>query len=196
MYRKYFLGKTILKTVKEIYMKFENSKTIENLKDAFMRECSAAIKYGFFAEQAKQDGFEQIYNVFNQFAENEKAHAKVWFKLFRGIGATEDNLKDSAELELFEKNELYADFASVAEKEGFSDIAELFRGAAAIEGQHAERFNCLYNKVSNGEFFSSPNEVVWQCGNCGHTHKGLNPPEKCPVCSHPKAYFSIMPEGN
>jgi len=175
-------------------MEFENSKTLENLKDAFMRESSAAVKYGFFAEQAKKDGYEEIFNVFSLFSENEKAHAKIWFKLFRGIGGTEDNLIDSAELEKFEKEKLYKEFAKTAKEEGFSDIATLFNNAAAVEGQHMEKFNCLFEKVKNGCFFSSDNEVAWKCGNCGHIHYGLEAPQKCPLCSHPQAFFSLSQE--
>ena len=176
-------------------MELEKSKTMENLKDAFIRECSASVKYGFFAEQAKKDGYEEIYNVFNLFAENEKAHAKVWFKLFRGISGTEENLLESAKLEKFEKEELYSDFAKVAEKEGFPDIAVLFKNAGSVEGQHMERFNCLHEKVKSGEFFCSKNGDGFKCGNCGYIYQGECAPEKCPLCSHPKSFFSEVIPG-
>jgi rubrerythrin len=171
-------------------MTLENSKTYENLKDAFIREVSAAVKYEFFAEQAKTDGYEEIYNVFNLFAENEKAHAKVWFKLFRGIGGTEENLKESADLEKFEKDKLYAEFSKTAKSEGFTDIATLFDNAGSVEGQHMERFKCLYEKVKGGQFFCSENGEGFKCGNCGFIYKGDSAPEKCPLCSHPKSFFS------
>ena len=175
-------------------MNFEKSKTMENLKDAFVRESCAAVKYEFFAEQAKTDGYEEIYNVFNLFAENEKAHAKVWFKLFRGIGGTEENLKESADLEKFEKEKLYAEFSNIAEEEGFPDIAILFDNAGSVEGEHMKRFKCLHEKVKNGEFFCSNNGEGFKCGNCGYIYKGECAPEKCPLCSHPKSFFSPLAE--
>ena len=172
-------------------MNFEQSRTKDNLMTAFLRESGAALEYGFYAEQAKVDGYQQISNTFNKFAENERAHAKVWFKLFHGIADTEENLKDSMDLENYERTKLYAEFAKVAEEEGFMDIKKLFDGVAAIERQHEQTYKMLFEKVQNDEVFSSENEVWWQCLNCGHLHKGLEPTETCPVCSHPKAYFTI-----
>lgn len=172
-------------------MDFENSKTKNNLMTAFLRESGATNEYYFYAEQAKTDGYEEIAKVFTLFSENEKAHSKVWFKLFHKIAGTEENLKDAADLENYERSVLYSEFAATAREEGFEDIAKLFDGVAAIERQHEEQYKTFYEKVKNGCVFESQKEVVWKCANCGHTHKGKTPPEKCPVCSHPKAFFSI-----
>jgi rubrerythrin len=172
-------------------MNFEQSKTKNNLMTAFLRESGAALEYGFYAEQAKTDGYQDIANVFNKFAGNERAHAKVWFKLFHSIADTEGNLKDSMDLEHYERSVLYSEFSKVAEEEGFSDIAKLFDGVSAIERQHEEVYKTLYEKVKNDQVFSSETEVWWQCLNCGHIHKGLEPTETCPVCSHPQAYFTL-----
>ena len=172
-------------------MKLEESKTQKNLMTAFLRESGAFNEYTFYAEQAKQEGYEQIYNVFTKFAGNEQAHAKVWFKLFHNIADTEANLKDSADLENFERTVLYSDFAKEAREEGFDDIAKLFDEVALVEKAHEETYKTLLEKVKNGCVFESKQEVVWECGNCGHTLKGKTPPEKCPLCSHPKAYFAI-----
>ena len=177
-------------------MKDKNSKTQENLMTAFLRESGAFNEYTWYAEQAKKDGFEQISKVFTQFASNEQAHAKIWFKLFHGISGTEDNLKDSADLENYERTVLYKEFARVAREEGFDDVAEIFDGVSAIERQHEQRYKALFEKVKKGEVFESEKEVVWECSNCGHTHKGLNPPQVCPVCSHPQAFFAIKPKQN
>ena len=172
-------------------MKDKKSKTQENLQTAYLRESGAFNEYTFYAEQAKKDGYEQISKIFTQFAMNEQAHAKVWFKLFHGIAGTEDNLKDAADLENFERTVLYADFAKTAREEGFNDIAEIFDGVAAIERQHEEKYKQLLECVKNDKCFSSEKEVWWQCSNCGHRHKGLTAPEKCPVCSHPQAFFAV-----
>lgn len=175
-------------------MKLKDSKTQQNLMTAFLRESGAYNEYTFYAQQAKKDGYEQIYNIFTQFADNEQAHSKIWFKLFHGIAGTEQNLKDAADLENYERTVLYSEFAKVAREEGFPDIAELFDGVAVIERQHEETYKCLLNKVKTDTVFVSEKEVVWKCNNCGHTHKGKTPPETCPVCSHPKAFFQIMQE--
>lgn len=177
-------------------MKLENSKTKENLQTAFLREGGAFCEYTFYAEQSKQDGFEQIYKIFTQFAENEKAHAKIWFKLFHGIASTQDNLIDSADLEKHERTVMYAGFAKTAREEGFEDIATLFEQVGEIEGLHEERFRTLYEQVKTDKIFSASQKVEWQCANCGFVYLGKNPPEKCPVCSHPKAYFAVMPKQN
>ena len=175
-------------------MKDIKSKTQENLHKAFLRESGAFNAYSFYAEQAKKDGYEEISKVFTQFAANEQAHAKVWFKLFHGISNTQDNLKDAAELENFERTVLYTDFAKIAREEGFEDIAALFDGVSAIERQHEEKYKQLLECVKNDKCFSSEEEVWWQCSNCGHRHKGLTAPEKCPVCSHPQAFFAVFSE--
>lgn len=172
-------------------MKLKESKTYQNLMTAFLRESGAYNEYTFYAEQAKKDGFEEIYNIFTQFADNEQAHSKIWFKLFHGIAGTEENLKDAADLENYERSVLYAEFAKVAREEGYEDIAMLFDGVATIERQHEEQYKTLLQKVKTDTMFVEKQEVSWKCNNCGHIHKGKEPPEKCPVCSHPKAFFSV-----
>ncbi len=173
-------------------MDFNKSKTKENLMTAYLRESGATLEYEFYAEQAKTDGYEKISQTFKTFATNERAHAKVWFKLFHNIADTQGNLKDAMELENFERTVLYSQFAKDAREEGFTDIAEILDGVAAIERQHEEQYKQMFEQVKNGCVFESQEEVWWQCANCGHRHKGLTPPETCPVCSHPKAYFSKM----
>ena len=175
-------------------MRLEQSKTKENLFNAFLKEAGAAAEYTFYAEQAKTDGYEQVYNVFTQFAANERAHAKIWFQLFHGIAGTQDNLIDAADLEKHEYSVTYADFAKTARSEGFEDIAKLFDGVAAIEKQHEQRYRALAENIKTGKVFSSKEPVKWQCANCGHIHNGDTPPEKCSVCSAEKAYFAVMPE--
>ncbi|MBQ9485579.1 MAG: rubrerythrin family protein [Clostridia bacterium] len=170
-------------------MKFENSKTIKNLRTAFLAESGAMNEYNFFATQAKKDGFEEIADVLNTFALNEKAHAEIWFKAYHGIGDTAQNLLSSADLENYERTVMYAEFAETARKEGFNDIAEKFDGVAAIEGAHETRYNELYKALSENSTFKGEADTVWKCANCGHIHKGKTPPEKCPVCSHPQGYF-------
>ena len=172
-------------------MKLKDSKTYQNLMTAYLRESGAYNEYTFYAEQAKKDGYEAIYNIFTQFADNEQAHSKIWFKLFHGIASTEENLVDAADLENYERSVLYSDFAKVAKEEGYEDIASLFDGVAAIERQHEEAYRTLAEKVKNDQMFSSKKEVWWKCNNCGHLHKGLTAPELCPVCSHPQAFFGI-----
>lgn len=175
-------------------MKDTKSKTQENLMTAFLRESGAFNEYTFYAEQAKKDGFMEIHNTFKKFAQNEQAHAKVWFKLFHGISSTLDNLIDASELEHFERTVLYSDFAKTAREEGFNDIADIFDGVATVERQHEEEYKKLIEKVKNDKMFCSKKEETWKCLNCGHTHKGLTPPQTCPVCSHPQAYFTISCE--
>ncbi len=170
-------------------MKLKDSKTAQNLMTAYLRESGAYNEYTFYAEQAKTEGYEQIYNIFTQFANNEQAHAKVWFKLFHTISSTEENLKDAADLENFERTVLYADFAKEARKEGFEDIAQIFDKVAEIEKQHEERYLCLYKQLKEGTFFEKQEDGEWKCLNCGHTLMGTEPPESCPVCSHPKGFF-------
>ncbi len=172
-------------------MKLKDSKTYQNLMTAYLRESGAYNEYTFYAEQAKADGFEAIYNTFTQFANNEQAHSKVWFKLFHGIAGTEDNLKDAADLENYERTVLYSEFANVAREEGFPDIAFLFDEVATIEHQHEEEYKRLMQKVKNKTMFSEEKEVSWKCNNCGHIHKGKTAPETCPVCSHPQSFFEI-----
>ena len=175
-------------------MEFKDSKTRENLMTAFLRESGAYNEYTFYAQQAKKDGFESIYNLFNQFATNEQAHAKIWFKLWHGISCTEDNLIDSADLEKYEHSVLYKEFSKVANDEGFEDIALLFEQVGKIESRHEKEYKELFEKVKKDTIFVEKEEVAWKCLNCGHMHKGKQPPEICPVCSHPKAYFEVACE--
>ena len=170
-------------------MKLENSKTIQNLRTAFLAESGAMNEYNFFATQAKKDGFEYVAKTLNTFALNEKAHAEIWFKLYHGIAGTTDNLRSSAELEKYERTVMYAEFANVAREEGFNDIAEIFDGVAKIEGAHEQTYNELKEQIDNDKMFAGTKDTVWKCANCGHIHTGKNPPDKCPVCSHPKAFF-------
>ena len=172
-------------------MNFEESKTIKNLRSAFLAESGAMNEYEFFAIQARTDGYEEFARTLHKFALNEKAHAEIWFKLYHGIAGTKDNLESSADLENYERTVMYADFAATAREEGFEDIAKLFDGVAEIEGAHERQYKTFINRIKNGKVFESDEEVVWKCANCGHIHKGKTPPEKCPVCSHPKAFFSV-----
>ncbi len=175
-------------------MNLKGSKTEQNLMAAFAGESQARNKYDYYASKAKKDGYEQISAIFKETANNEKEHAKLWFKLFHGINDTLDNLLDAAAGENYEWTEMYKQFAQVADEEGFHDIAEKFRGAAAIEKTHEERYNKLAAAVKGGEVFVKLEENVWVCRNCGHIHVGKQAPEVCPVCAHPRAYFELRCE--
>ena len=173
-------------------MELKGSKTEANLWTAFSGESQARNKYTYYASKAKKDGYEQIAKIFEDTANNEKEHAKLWFKILRGgIGDTMDNLADAAAGENYEWTEMYADFAKVADEEGFSDIARLFRGVAAIEKTHEERYKKLLSNIKEGIVFSREGDTIWECANCGHIHIGKKAPEICPVCAHPQAYFKI-----
>lgn len=172
----------------------KGSKTEQNLMAAFAGESQARNKYDYYASKAKKDGYEQIAAIFQETANNEKEHAKMWFKLFHGINSTLDNLVDAAAGENYEWTDMYAEFARVADEEGFHDIAAKFRGVAAIEKHHEERYNKLAAAVKNGEVFVKLDENVWVCRNCGHIHVGKSAPELCPVCAHPQAYFELLKE--
>lgn len=172
-------------------MELKGSKTEQNLMSAFAGESQARNKYDYYASKAKKDGYEQIAAIFQETANNEKEHAKMWFKLFHGINATIDNLVDAAAGENYEWTEMYKDFARIADEEGFHDIAEKFRGVAAIEKTHEERYKKLAENIENGEVFARLDENVWVCRNCGHIHIGKTAPEICPVCAHPQAYFEL-----
>ena len=174
-------------------MELKGSKTEQNLMAAFAGESQARNKYDYYASKAKKDGYEQIAAIFQETALNEKEHAKMWFKLFHGINSTIDNLADAAG-ENYEWTEMYEQFAQVADEEGFHDIAEKFRGVAAIEKAHEERYRKLAENIRNGEVFVKMDENVWVCRNCGHIHIGKTAPEICPVCAHPKAYFELRKE--
>ena len=175
-------------------MNIKGSKTEQNLMAAFAGESQARNKYDYYASKAKKDGYEQIAAIFQETANNEKEHAKLWFKLFHGINDTLDNLLDAAAGENYEWTEMYKGFAEVADEEGFHDIAEKFRGVAAIEKTHEERYNKLATAVKGGEVFVKLTESVWVCRNCGHIHVGKEAPKVCPVCAHPQAYFELRCE--
>lgn len=175
----------------------KGSKTEANLLFAFAGESKARNKYTYYASQAKKDGYEQISAIFTETADNEKEHAKLWFKLLQKdgkIGSTTDNLKDAAAGEHEEWTEMYAGFAEVAKEEGFLDIARLFEGVASVEKHHEERYNSLLSNIESGRIFARSEKTLWICRNCGHISEGANPPEACPVCSHPKAYFQLYVE--
>lgn len=167
----------------------KGSKTEQNLLAAFAGESQARNKYTYFASKAKKDGYVQIGKLFEETANNEKEHAKIWFKLLNGIGSTEDNLKAAAEGEEFEWTNMYPEFAKVAKEEGFTEIAALFEGVAAIEKEHEARYKKLLANIKNGAVFSSEGDAVWECANCGHIVIGKNAPEVCPICNHPQSYF-------
>ena len=173
-------------------MNLKGTKTEANLAAAFAGESQARNKYTYYASKAKKDGYEQIAQLFLETAENEKEHAKMWFKLLNGgIGTTAENLKDAAEGENYEWTDMYAQMAKDAREEGFDHIANLFEGVAAIEKTHEERYRKLLANVEGGLVFSRDGDMIWECGNCGHVHIGKAAPEVCPVCAHPKAYFKI-----
>lgn len=173
-------------------MELKGSKTENNLMAAFAGESQARNKYTYFAGRAKKDGYEQISKLFLETADNEKEHAKIWFKLLNGIGDTMENLKAAASGENYEWTEMYAQFAKDAKEEGFDHIAFLFSEVAKIEKEHEERYLALLKNVQENQVFSKPQQVTWQCANCGHIHVGETALEICPVCTHPKAYFQVL----
>ena len=177
-------------------MELKGSKTEENLKKAFAGESQARNKYTYFASKAKKDGYEQIAAIFEETANQEKEHAKMWFKELNGgeIPSTEENLLAAAEGENYEWTDMYAEFAKVAEEEGFKVIAAKFRGVAEIEKMHEERYRKLLQNVKDGLVFSREGDMIWQCRNCGHIVVGKKAPAVCPVCNHPQAYFEIKKE--
>ena len=174
-------------------MELKGSKTEQNLMAAFAGESQARSKYTFYASKAKKDGYEQIAAIFEETANNEKEHAKMWFKELHGgsVPSTEENLQDAASGENYEWTDMYEEFAKTAEEEGFVEIAEKFRGVGAIEKEHEKRFLKLLENVKEGLVFSKDGDKIWICRNCGHIHIGKEAPEKCPVCSHPQSYFEI-----
>ncbi len=173
----------------------KGTKTEANLLAAFAGESEARNKYTYFASKAKKDGYVQIAALFEETANNEKEHAKIWYKLLHdGIGSTEENLKHAAEGENYEWTEMYAAFAKEAREEGFDEIAALFEGVAAIEKEHEERYRKLLANIEGGLVFSKDGDMIWQCSNCGHICVGKQAPEVCPVCKHPKAYFQVKAE--
>lgn len=170
-------------------MELKGSKTEQNLIAAFAGESEARNKYTYYAAKAHEDGYEQIANLFQETADNEKAHAKLWFEALRGIHTTEENLKDAAAGEHFEWSEMYATFAKEAKEEGFDRLASLFELVAKVEKEHEERYLKLLENVENGLVFSKDGDTIWVCMNCGHIHTGKVAPSICPVCSYPQGYF-------
>ena len=175
-------------------MELKGSKTEANLWAAFAGESQARNKYTYFSSKAKKDGYVQIANIFEETANNEKEHAKIWFKLATGgIGSTEENLKAAAQGENEEWTDMYPGFAKVAKEEGFEKIAYLFESVAKIEKEHEERYLALLKNIQEDRVFNKGEEVVvWQCANCGHIHVGKAAPGVCPVCDHPQAHFQVL----
>lgn len=173
-------------------MNLKGTKTEANLAAAFAGESQARNKYTYYASKARKDGYTQIAELFEETANNEKEHAKMWFKLLNGgIGTTAENLADAADGENYEWTDMYATFAKEAHEEGFDKIAELFEAVALVEKAHEERYRRLLANVEGGLVFSRDGDQIWECGNCGHLHFGKAAPEVCPVCAHPQAYFRL-----
>ena len=172
-------------------MELKGSKTEKNLMEAFAGESQARNKYTYFASKAKKEGYEQIAAIFQETADNEKEHAKMWFKLLNGgeIGTTAENLKAAADGENYEWTDMYAEFAKIAKEEGFETLAVLFEMVGRIEKEHEERYRTLLEAVKNNTVFEKNEKVVWECSNCGHVFEGDKAPQLCPVCKHPQAYF-------
>ncbi|MBR5714346.1 MAG: rubrerythrin family protein [Clostridia bacterium] len=171
--------------------KYSGTQTEKNLREAFAGESQARNKYTYFASKAKKEGYEQIAALFLKTADNEKEHAKLWFKELEGIGDTAQNLAAAADGENYEWTDMYEGFAKTADEEGFHELAEKFRGVAAIEKQHEERYRALLRNVETAQVFEKSEIKVWECRNCGHIVVGTKAPEVCPVCAHPMAYFEI-----
>ena len=174
--------------------KYAGTKTEKNLMAAFAGESEARNKYTYFASKSKKDGYEQISALFLKTAENEKEHAKLWFKELNGIGSTEENLLAAANGENYEWTDMYEEFARVADEEGFHELAEKFRGVALIEKHHEERYRALLKNVEMKQVFEKSEVKIWECRNCGHIVVGTKAPEVCPVCNHPQSYFELNAE--
>lgn len=172
-------------------MELKGSRTEANLMTAFAGESQARNKYTYFASKARKEGYVQIAKIFEDTANNEKEHAKIWFKLLNGIGSTPENLEAAAEGENYEWTDMYKTFAEEAKAEGFDHIAFLFEQVAKIEKEHEDRYRALLANVKNGEVFKKGSIVVWECSNCGHIVIGEEAPQVCPVCAHPQAYFKL-----
>lgn len=170
----------------------KGSKTEANLWAAFAGESQARNKYSYFAEKAKSDGYQQIAQLFEETAHNEKAHAKIWFQQLGGIETTQQNLLHAAQSEHYEGFDMYVTFAKVAQEEGFDSIATLFQEVGQIEKEHEQRFQALLANVEKSQVFSKPQEESWICSNCGHHLVAKGAPQTCPVCQHPKAYFQLL----
>lgn len=174
--------------------RYAGTQTEKNLETAFSGESEARNKYTYFASVAKKEGYEQIAALFLKTAENEKEHAKLWFKELQGIGNTAENLEAAAEGENYEWTDMYAEFAETAEKEGFPELADKFRMVGEIEKHHEERYRALLKNVEMAEVFAKSEVKVWECRNCGHIVVGTNAPQVCPVCNHPQSYFEVHAE--
>ena len=174
--------------------RYAGTQTEKNLQAAIAGESTARNKYTYFASKAKKEGYEQIAAIFSDTANNEKEHAKIWYKELYGIGSTAENLAAAADGENYEWTDMYKGFAETAEKEGFPELAEKFRMVAEIEKHHEERYRALLKNVEMQEVFKKSEVKVWECRNCGHIVVGTQAPEICPVCAHPQAYFEISPE--
>ena len=174
--------------------KYQGTQTEKNLLEAFAGESQARNKYTYFASVAKKQGFEQIAELFLKTAENEKEHAKLWFKELNGIGDTAENLKAAAEGENYEWTDMYEGFAKTAQDEGFPELAARFRMVGAIEKHHEERYRALLHNVESAEVFAKSEVKIWECRNCGHIIVGKNAPNVCPVCMHPQSYFEVRSE--
>ena len=177
-------------------MELKGSKTESNLMAAFAGESQARNKYTYYASKAKKEGYEQIASIFEETANNEKEHAKLWFKALNGgdIPTTMENLKDAANGENFEWTEMYKGFAAIAREEGFEDIAKLFEMVGDIEKHHEERYRALLKNIETAQVFEKSEVKVWECRNCGHIVVGTKAPEVCPVCAHPQSYFEVHAE--
>ncbi len=174
--------------------KYSGTKTEKNLMAAFAGESEARNKYTYFASVAKKEGYEQMSAIFLKTAENEKEHAKMWFKELAGLGNTSENLKAAAEGENYEWTDMYETFAKEAEEEGFKELAVKFRAVAAIEKHHEERYRALLNNIETAQVFEKSEVKVWECRNCGHIVVGTKAPNVCPVCNHPQSYFEVRSE--
>lgn len=174
--------------------KYSGTKTEQNLRTAFSGESEARNKYTFFASVAKKEGYEQIAALFQKTADNEREHAKLWFKELNGIGDTSENLKSAAEGENYEWTDMYAGFAKTAEEEGFTELAAKFRLVAEIEKHHEERYRALLKNVEMAEVFAKSEVKVWECRSCGHIMVGMSAPRVCPACNHSQSYFEIHAE--
>lgn len=174
--------------------KYSGTQTEKNLMEAFAGESQARNKYTYFASKAKKEGYEQIAALFLKTAENEKEHAKLWFKELNGIGDTSENLAAAAEGENYEWTDMYSGFAKTAEEEGFTELAARFRLVAAIEKHHEERYRALLKNIETASVFEKSEVKVWECRNCGHIVVGTSAPQTCPACNHPQSYFEINAE--
>ena len=183
-----------IEALAEAKSKYAGTETEKNLEAAFAGESMARNKYTYYASKAKKEGYEQIAALFLKTADNEKEHAKMWYKELHGIGDTAQNLEDAALGENYEWTDMYAGFAETAEKEGFPELAEKFRLVAAIEKHHEERYRALLKNVEAQEVFKKSEVKVWECRNCGHIVVGTNAPDICPTCAHPQSYFEVHAE--